>query len=136
MLTYLRIPSWIFLELKGQPRTFVVLLALIGERNTRTNNTRIISALDIAEMSGMSTREVYRCFQRLVNLDLIEKLPSARGKFMFYLKCIDIKETDEAEDRLDEKLISDIEDLLEENDGYTEVPKGVLRRECSTESTS
>lgn len=139
MLTYLRIPSWIYLRLKGQPHVLSVLLALIGERSTITNNTRFLTASDIAEISGISLREVYYCFKKLVDLGFIEKLTSERGKFMFHLPCIaKIEGVDEEEsDSHHEKLLSEIEALLsEDSDDKYEVHNGVLRRECSTEPTS
>lgn len=85
MLNYFCCPAHVVTLLRGKPYPFVVLVNLMLNRSTATNNTHFTSIPKLAKIAGISRREAYNAIDVLKDLGLIEELANRKGERMFHL---------------------------------------------------
>ena len=92
MLRYSYVPSSVFLALRGDGCSRLVLDVLIFRRNTSTHRSPFMTIAVIADWAGVSVSQTYRCIDKLVDLGLVEHVAERRGEHMYYVGCVDQKQ--------------------------------------------
>ena len=93
MLTYIVMPGAVLQQLSGDSMSWHVLSFLAAHRSVRTNRTHFLLKSDIQAFTGISSRQVYRCIDKLEGLGLIKVVAVgkgiARGAYMWHLSFLD-----------------------------------------------
>lgn len=121
MLKFVPIPTEVFQRLRGKSKAYHTLSIMSAIRNVRTNETRFVSKPVLADLTGISTRHIYRILDELEAMELIDRIAERRGEYMWKLSFL--TETDQKSNATpsnvkqfmtDEELQADTERMLKE----------------------
>ena len=88
MLKFVPIPTEVFQRLRGKSKAYHTLSIMSAIRNVRTNETRFVSKPVLADLTGISTRHIYRILDELEAMELIDRIAERRGEYMWKLSFL------------------------------------------------